>query len=61
MPGDGLLEGFGKAGGRKLQMGQEQATRGTAVEWDLVLLSKGSFCILTPVKEQFFISKAELS
>lgn len=37
MPGGGLLEGLGKAGGRKLQMGQEQATRGTAVWRDLFL------------------------
>lgn len=46
MPEDGILEGLGKAGGRKLQVGQEQATRGLAMWQDLFLLSKGLFVSL---------------
>lgn len=46
MPEDGLLEGLGKAGGKKLQMGQERATRGTAVWQDLFLLPEGLFVSL---------------
>lgn len=61
MPEVGLLEGSGKGRRKKAASGTRASHQGSSHVAGPIFIIRGAFCILTTsVKQQFFISKAEL-